>query len=1520
MKITLFLMDRIKEFILPAQISGSFSFDENENEESKLINIDARENTWILYSTNDVSIINNNRLEKEVKLENFRFYILRRNNKNYVIYASPTFENTLTIYSYDKNLDLIIGNSNDCNIIYNLPYINNLKVNIKVQNNNIVLQKDNNSIIYINKIGLKTPAYYIKNGDCINIYGMRLLFLPNMIIINNPANRVMVNEMATKITKKIIEENDNYDDKEIKDIDLYNESSYFSKSPRIRRIIETKRIKIDEPPNNEHQDLPLILTLGPMITMGAVSMLMLAGTISSIAKGETTLKEQWVSLMSEGLMLVSMLVWPLVTDWYNKRLRKKKEKEILEKYTAYLETKKEELVNEQRLQKEILIENLITIPECINMIRNKNMYFWDKRIEQNDFLVTRLGMGKAKLDIEIDWPEKGFTIDETALKKKADELIESFKYIDNVPVAYSFSKNKITAIMGNKVKAQYFVDNILLQLLTFYSYDDLKIVLFTNENNKERWKYLKYLNHTFDNNKNIRFFCSNIEEIKEVCQYLEGELSRRAKVNSDKKNPNSISKPHYLLVVDDYSEVKKTNFMKTLTEIDASFGFSLIIIEKSLSKLPSKCVNFIQLGEKESGILQNSYEKQEICNFYDEINYGVNMLEVSKILSNIPIEFENSAKQLPESINFLEMEKVGKVEQLNVLNRWNTNDPTTSLKAEIGVNENGDYMYLDLHEKFHGPHGLIAGTTGSGKSEFIITYILSLSMNYSPDEVSFILIDYKGGGLALAFENKTTGVYLPHLAGTITNLDKAEMDRTLVSIDSEVKRRQLKFNAAREQLGESTIDIYKYQKFYREGKLEEPIPHLFIICDEFAELKSQQPDFMQNLISIARIGRSLGVHLILATQKPSGVVDDQIWSNSKFKVCLKVQDTSDSNEMIKREDAAWLKQAGRFYLQVGYDEYFALGQSAWCGAKYYPSDKIIKPVDKSLRFIDNIGRVTKSIESGNNIKIKEQGDQISNILNNIVAVSNQVNKKSKRLWLPNIDPIILVDNLIDKYNVETTISVEAILGEYDAPEKQEQGLLKYSFLEEGNTVIFGNDAREREMLLGSIIYSTSTLYTTKNINYYIVDYGAETLRKYEPLPQVGDIIFLGEDEKFTNLFKMINKELSTRKKLFAEYGGEYINYLKNAPGDNKLPIISIILNNFDGILEIYQDLTDELIPIVRDCARYGIIFIITINSDTLYRRLDEALPNRYAFKLSDTSEYRDIFTTNKRIEPRKVFGRGLVNNGEVHEFQAASLLKDQNNEIKKLKEIGKKLEEFNPIKVPKIPSLPDYVTYDLVKDSIDQIENVPIGIIRDGLEIEKYDFTEYSSTNISSNKFENMNEFINSLIKVFTEIKKLEITIIDPLKLLSEFKDKVKYYIDIDFDDNFEKINENLDNDIKDSRRLLIMYGVEKTLGKLSGTDTLEEISGKIKKSENTNIVFIDAARKLKSLDYDDWYSSISNSSDGIWIGKGMADQSVFSVSSITSEMSKKYSNSYGFCVKDQESELIKLLDFNEKGELEDEE
>jgi len=1519
MKIYLYLKNKILTFTIPQKVLGSFSFDENPEEESKLINIEAKGSEWYIYSTPEVSVGSTN-----ILLESDKYYILKRSGIDYLIYVTKTFDDSFLPYKYNEGLKLNIGNDNSCNIKFTSKYINGIVAKVNKKDNMLLLDIINN-FIYLNNIAISPSekSYIITSGDQINIYGLKVVFFNGFLLINNPMNAVTVDYNSSNLSSYQISPGDLPQDIEFKDIALYTKEQYFSKSPRIRRLIKTKEIKLSPPPKQEGEEkMPLILTIGPMLTMGVVSCVSLVNNISKIMIGEKTIQTAWPSLASSTAMVMTMLLWPTLTKRFNKKIKAMKKKELIEKYNAYLNEKKSELDAERKLQKEILIENLIPVHQCLNIISAGKINFWDKRIEQNDFLEVRIGQGNELMDVKVNYPDEGFTVEEDELRKKADALVEEFKYIPNVPIGYSLFKSKLTALMGEKNKCYGMIHNIILQLITFYSYEDIKIVVFTNNLNEDKWEYVKYLNHCLSNDKGIRFFSSNMDSAKHLTDYLNMEFQNRIQLTKDGA---SFFKPYYILISDDYSQIKRHNFIKILTELDINLGYSLIILENQMNQLPSKCNNFINLGPSTSGILRNSFEAQETVTFYDEINYNIDMMSVARRLSNIPIEFEMGNKQLPDSITFLEMEKVGKVEQLNIMNRWDSNDSTTSLKAEVGVDEEGNLMYLDLHEKFHGPHGLIAGMTGSGKSEFIITYILSMAINYSPDDVAFILIDYKGGGLAFAFENKTTGISLPHLAGTITNLDKAEMDRTLVSIDSEIKRRQKVFNDARDRLGESTIDIYKYQRFFKEGKLNEPVPHLFIICDEFAELKSQQPDFMDNLISVARIGRSLGVHLILATQKPSGVVNDQIWSNTKFRVCLKVQDASDSKEMLKRPEAASLKQTGRFYLQVGYDEYFALGQSGWCGAKYYPSEKIIKNVDKSVNFIDDTGNIIKSIQAGNNIKIEAQGEQLAAIMKNIIEVSKISNKKVKRLWLNNIDPIILVDNLEKKHSfVAKQFDIKAIIGEYDAPEKQEQGLLVYSVKKNGNTVIFGNDEIERENLLNTVIYSICKWHTTKEINIYAVDYGSEQLRIFSDFPQVGGIAFMGEDEKIKNLFKLIVEEVKKRKKLLIPYGGSLDSY--NSKNEVKLPQILFVLNNYEGILEIYNNIYEDISSIGRDCERYGITMLLTCNTpSTLGRKVGQCFNNKYALHLTDPADYFAVFNMKSKIKLREILGRGLVNNEGIHEFQTASIVDEGKSINDYIEEVAKKLKERDSELAPPIPSLPDRVTLDLIENDITTIQKVPIGISKDTLKIIKYDFTAATSTSITSNKLQNINSFIDSLMDVFLRIKDVTVFFIDTLQLMPSISQKVYNnkkinYCSTNFDEVLEKLTEiQKDENNSKYRILYVFYGLEKLKQKAT-TSKIDSLFKAIKASENSTMIFCDSTKSLKSLDFDSWYSTVKNNSDGIWIGKGFSEQQNFRISKITKEMNTIYPNNYGFALSENNAQLMKVLEFNDIINQEDEE
>ena len=284
---------------------------------------------------------------------------------------------------------------------------------------------------------------------------------------------------------------------------------------------------------------------------------------------------------------------------------------------------------------------------------------------------------------------------------------------------------------------------------------------------------------------------------------------------------------------------------------------------------------------------------------------------------------------------------------------------------------------------------------------------------------------------------------------------------------------------------------------------------------------------MEELISTARIGRSLGVHLILATQKPAGVVDDQIWSNAKFKICLKVQTSEDSMELLKRPEAASIKEIGRFYLQVGYDELFEIGQSAWSGARYLPLDKVVKSIDDAILFIDNSGNViSKVVDTVKKDNQVDYGDQLNNIVKTLYNIATRENIKFRQLWLPSIPKEIYLMNIIKKYQYNVKpYEINPIIGEYDNPAAQLQKLLTVDLTNTGSLLIFGNPGSGKENLLMTIIYSTCMYHSSDEVNFYILDFGAEVLKSFTSFPQVGEVVLVEESNKLKSLLLMLEREM-----------------------------------------------------------------------------------------------------------------------------------------------------------------------------------------------------------------------------------------------------------------------------------------------------------------------------------------------------------------------------------------------------------
>ncbi|MDO5568512.1 MAG: type VII secretion protein EssC, partial [bacterium] len=992
------------------------------------------------------------------------------------------------------------------------------------------------------------------------------------------------------------------------------------------------------------------------------------------------------------------------------------------------------------------------------------------------------------------------------------------------------------------------------------------------------------------------------------------------KTNKEKDKCNYTAfAPYYVLIIDDFEFVRNIGIIDNILNCDINIGYSLVILTEELNVLPNECQSFLTLDQTTATLFNSKHIMKNITVITPQYPSFL-LTPCYTAIANIPIDISNSNFTLPQSYSFLEMYDVGNVQQLNSLNRWKESNPTSTLGAPVGVGENGELLRLDLHEKSHGPHGLIAGMTGSGKSEFIITYILSMAVNYSPHEINFVLIDYKGGGLAGAFENKEMGYKLPHLVGTITNLDTVELNRSLVSIESELKRRQAVFNKVRDQLQEATIDIYKYQRFYREKKVEEPLPHLFIICDEFAELKVQQPEFMDQLVSTARIGRSLGVHLILATQKPSGVVSDQIWSNSRFKVCLKVQEKADSTDMIKRPDAAMLNTVGRFYLQVGYNEYFALGQSAWCGANYYETDKRKKKMDTNLTFVDNIGNIIKSEDIKDTSDIsRSKGEELPNILSYIIDISNQGNYNVKQLWLTRIPNIIFVNNLIKKYNYnKENFNISPVIGEYDAPKEQKQGLLTLPLTTNGNTIIYGLVGSGKENLLTTIIYSLITTYVTEEINIYIVDFGAEQLTMFKNAPQVGDVITVNDTEKVTNLFKLIENLTKERKKLFQDYNGDWSLYCKNS--GTTTPATIIIINNIEVFNEIYESYIDLLIILTRDCSRYGIIFIITATAVSSIRiKLNQNFPQILPLQLKDKYEYSNILGKTDNLVPSQVQGRGLVKLAAVYEFQSAYPCQVENMSDT-IKNVCHQLQETLTTKAKPIAILPEVVNVSYVQDKLKGLTQVPVGIEKENLEITSFNFNN-CGTIISATDINDCTNFVQSLAFEFTLLSNATVFILDAEKLILNPYPNYNYSFN-DFDNVINILDDYITKmeDVKQESSsietlnqypnvICLIIGIEKFKTVIT-TETLtkfEQLTSRIKLIDKINFVFVDDNANIKKISYDNWYKNIINNISGIWIGPNVSDQTAIKINNVY-KLNNNIDKKYGYLVSNGQTKLIKLI------------
>lgn len=582
-----------------------------------------------------------------------------------------------------------------------------------------------------------------------------------------------------------------------------------------------------------------------------------------------------------------------------------------------------------------------------------------------------------------------------------------------------------------------------------------------------------------------------------------------------------------------------------------------------------------------------------------------------------------------------------------------------NIRFPIGIGEDGEVLDLDLSEEADGPHGLIAGTTGSGKSELITSVILSAAVNFPPDELCFFLIDYKGGAMAGSF-NK-----LPHVIGQLTNLSAGQTRRVRIALKGENLRRQELFA----RYGVNSIT--EYNLGFNEGRIPDKLPHLVIVVDEFAELKREQPEFMDSLISISQIGRSLGIHLILSTQKPSGVVDDKIRSNTKFKIALRMEDKSDSNDVIGCMDAAFLtgcktgliKRGGAFSpekFQSAYSRGRKRPEGDYC-IDLYEDPFLARPVHEYERAGEDISEMLSLYESGDKQKEETCLEYYLREIDNVCTNYNL--KRPENLWLNPLceeieycgDYIALADD------VDNHCYLKII----------------YNPLSCGSLLLIGDYGLGAGECLTAIALNLCRIRGssfTEAIFFYICDFSDGKLKVFENCQYCGGVVTIENYENAQMMLRFLYDEMLRRRREGRSRG------------------IVFIISNYG---EFIRSCNDDGGRMIEEILKYGNSVGIYIAASTVDVAMQE-MPQRTAMGFDSNMIFgkMDIYRAAQylKVLPSQIFeienviGRGLLcKEGRVLEFQTVHVSEEK---LREILEYARGPADFRAPPYPYIPQKP----------------------------------------------------------------------------------------------------------------------------------------------------------------------------------------------------------------------------------------
>jgi DNA segregation ATPase FtsK/SpoIIIE, S-DNA-T family len=1002
------------------------------------------------------------------------------------------------------------------------------------------------------------------------------------------------------------------------------------------------------------------------------------GSLVFVFSNPNAMRNPIVILAVLGTVLLSVLLGFFVRIQQRRSAKKQYETE-LQKYQRYLNKQTEILKATVDLQNKVNDRLYPPLHELLRRVTRQE-HLWERRLDDNDFLSVRIGVGKSPLcrPVKLNLGTDIYADYNADVLHMAQEIENTFSQIDNQPIILPVKTMSAISLCGKRSLTRGLARSLIGQMTINQAPDDLRLLAYFPKDALDEWSWMKWLSHTRrlrrikqqqpTDPEILNMLADSVDDFRLILErQVVPELEHRRNLGNEAKDDNhpKAVKPHFVIFIDGFSPHTPVAQIPLIDELlhNPLPGVTLICLVDHRRNDPSRLQARIEIDE--TGKLEFEETIPGGRRNRDVQADSVTVKNCEKLARQMtPLKLSEKGMQgdLSQDIRLLELLNIRSAEQVNIATHWKSRPRPSLLRVPIGISGTGEPLIIDLKEAADGgmgPHGIVIGATGSGKSELLRTLVTGLAVTHSPEMLSFVLVDFKGGA---SFADLAK---LPHVAGMVTNLEGADslIIRFLASLSGELERRQRLLREA------GNLDNIKQYQTKRQSTPDlEPFPYLIIIVDEFGELLQARPEFLDLFMAIGRIGRSIGMHLLFSTQRLEEGKLKGLDSYLRYRICLRTFSAAESKVMLGTPDAFYLPAfpgVGYFKVDTSIYEMF---KTALITSPYVLPNAQLSDAAPPMREYTPLGRIIpfKALSANKEAKNvtydtpeQERATDMSVVIERLLGDSQAAQlPPAHQVWLSPLPSLLPLDAVLDTLRIRfldgsTWLDsppfgpLRIPIGLIDQPAEQRQDPYVLDFSGAGgHLALVGAPQSGKSTFLRTLVTSLIVTHSPQDVQIYAIDFGGGLLGIFEQVPHVGTVCGRNEREKILRTLSQMRSILGERIELFRKNGIENIAVYRErrAAGelrDISLPDVFLVIDDLGQLTREIESAEPDLIDMVATGLTYGMHIIIVTNRWPEVRpKLKDNIGMRLELKLNDPVD-SDFGKAAASGLPAGIPGRGL---------------------------------------------------------------------------------------------------------------------------------------------------------------------------------------------------------------------------------------------------------------------------------------